>query len=126
MTMRTPLGRVRGLGSAKDGTDHFWTERMTSVALVPLTIIFLIIIIATSGTGYDNVRATLASPLVSMLILLYVLVGIYHMKIGMEVIIEDYVHSEGLKIMAFIGNLFFSGFLGIASVFAVLKISFGG
>jgi len=125
MTMRTPLGRARGLGSAKDGTGHFWAQRMTALALAPLAILFLVVVISLSGSGYDNVRATLGSPLIAIFILMFVLTGLYHMKLGMQVIIEDYIHSEGLKVLALVGNVFFAVFIGLACIFAVLKISFG-
>lgn len=125
MTMRTPLGRVRGLGSAKDGTEHFWSQRITALALVPLTILFVIIIVATSGTGYEAVRETIGFPITAIFILMFVLTGIYHMKLGMQVIIEDYVHHEGIKVLALIGNVFFAAFIALACILAVLKISFG-
>ncbi|MBP0573761.1 succinate dehydrogenase, hydrophobic membrane anchor protein, partial [Mycobacterium tuberculosis] len=89
--MRTPLGRVRGLGSAKEGTGHFLAQRLTSIALVPLTFFLVITAVGLVGAPYERVVAVLSSPVVSILLLASLLAGIYHMKIGMQVIVEDYV-----------------------------------
>lgn len=124
--MRTPLRRVLGLGSAKDGTQHFWMQRLTAVALVPLTVFFVFLVISLQGEPYEAVRATVANPFVAILMLLFIISGAYHMKLGMQVIIEDYVHAEALKVVALIGNVFFAFAVGLAAVWAVVKISFGG
>jgi succinate dehydrogenase / fumarate reductase membrane anchor subunit len=123
--MRTPMSRVRGLGSAKSGTEHFWHQRLTAIALIPLSLAFLVIVISLLGRSHAATLATLRSPLVALLMLLFVGAGIYHMKLGMQVIIEDYVHGEGAKIAALIANTFFAVAMGLACAFALLKISFG-
>ncbi|WP_068311370.1 succinate dehydrogenase, hydrophobic membrane anchor protein [Polycladidibacter hongkongensis] len=123
--MRTPLSKVRGLGSAKDGTGHFWHQRVSSVANVFLLSFFIILVISLQGADYATFIDTMQNPLVSVLMLLVILVGCFHMKLGMQIIIEDYVHNEAAKIFAVIGNIFFSSFIALASVVAVLKISFG-
>ncbi|WP_439272914.1 succinate dehydrogenase, hydrophobic membrane anchor protein [Pseudochrobactrum sp. HB0163] len=124
--MRTPLGKVRGLGSAKDGTAHFWTQRMSAVALVPLVIYFVGLIICLNGADYAQVKATLAHPFNALVMALFVVAGVYHMRLGMQVIIEDYIHGEGLKIACVMLNTFFAIVVGGASLFAILKLSFGG
>ena len=125
-SMRTPLGRVRGLGSAKSGTGHFWLQRVTAVANVFLTLAFLCVVISLIGKPYAVAVATLANPLVAILMLLFVISGAVHMRLGMQVIIEDYIHSEGLKILAVMANTFFAIAVGAACAFALLKLSFGG
>lgn len=125
-SMRTPLGRVRGLGSAKSGTGHFWLQRLTAVANVILTVIFVFVVVALVGKPYPAAMALLTQPCVAILMLLFILSACVHMRIGMQVIIEDYVHEEGMKILAVMANTFFAIAVGAASVYAVLKLSFGG
>lgn len=123
---RTPLGRVRGLGSAKDGTSDFWRIRVTSVALVPLSLFFIGLVIALNGADYATVRASLSQPLVALLLALFIVVSLDHMRLGMQVIIEDYIHGEVLKIVLLLASLFFCVAVGVASVFALLKLAVGG
>lgn len=125
MTLRTPLSRVRGLGSAKSGAEHFWRQRLTAVANIPLMILFVVIVVANVGGDHASVSAVIGSPLVAILFLLMICSAIYHMYLGMQTIIEDYVHSEPFKITAILGNTFFSVVIGLAGVFAILKLSFG-
>ncbi|WID94166.1 succinate dehydrogenase, hydrophobic membrane anchor protein [Bosea vestrisii] len=125
-SMRTPLGRVRGLGSAKSGTGHFWLQRVTAVANVILTLAFLCIVISLIGKPYAVAVATLGKPYVAILMLLFTVSGAVHMRLGMQVIIEDYVQHEVLKILAVMANTFFAIAVGAACAFALLKISFGG
>ena len=124
--MRTPLGKVRGLGSAKEGTDHFWKQRLTAVANVPLILFLIWMVISLVGAEYEEVVSTLSNPFVSLMLLGVILSVCWHMKLGMQVVIEDYVHSEGSKIAFVILNTFFCVSIGLASAFAVLKLGFGG
>jgi succinate dehydrogenase / fumarate reductase membrane anchor subunit len=124
--MRTPLGRVRGLGSAKEGTDHFWYLRLSAIALVPLSLFAVGWVLSLKGAGYAEVKASLGQPLVALALALFVLVSLGHMRLGMQLIIEDYVHGEGGKLALLMLNTFFTVVIGAVSVFAILKIAFGG
>jgi succinate dehydrogenase / fumarate reductase, membrane anchor subunit len=124
-SMRTPLGRVRHLGSAKSGTLHFWHQRLTSVANVPLTILVVLIILALLGRNHAAVVQILGSTFVALTMLLFIVTSVYHMWLGMQVIIEDYVHDEVTKLVTLMTNTFFSCIVGLAGVFAILKLSFG-
>ncbi len=124
--MRTPLGHVRGLGSARSGTGHFWLQRVTAVANVVLAIAFVAIVIALTGKSHAAAMALLSHPIVALLMLLFVVSGLIHMRLGMQTIIEDYVHGEAVKVLAVMGNTFFTVAVGAASIFAILKIAFGG
>lgn len=125
MSHRTPLGQVRGLGSAKEGTDHFWRQRVTGIANLILVCFVLVVLVKIAGANYETVQRTLARPQNAIAILLLVLSGIIHMRLGMQTIIEDYVHSEGRKFLALLANTFFAITVGLTCVFAILKLSFG-
>jgi succinate dehydrogenase / fumarate reductase membrane anchor subunit len=123
--LRTPLARVRGLGSAKSGTGHFWHQRLTAVANVPLTIAFVLIVASLLGRNHAAVVQILGSPIVVITLLLFILSVTYHMRLGMQVVIEDYIHGEIAKLLLFMLNTFFAIAIALASGYALLKLSFG-
>lgn len=125
MGMQSNLARVRGMGSAKEGVQHWWMQRLTAVALVPLTLWLAISIIAHAGAGHAAVTAWMGQPVPAILMILLVVGGYYHAKLGIQVVIEDYVHNEGVKFAALIGLKLLTVLLGVASVFAILKLAFG-
>ncbi len=125
MSMRTPLAKVRGLGSAKSGTGHFWLQRLTAVANIVLVSFLIGLLFALVGADYETARRTLAKPYIAVPLLLLVLSAVTHMRLGMQTIVEDYVHSEGRKVAALMLNTFFAVLIGMTCVFAVLKLSFG-
>jgi succinate dehydrogenase / fumarate reductase membrane anchor subunit len=122
--MSTPLARVRGLGSAKSGTRAFWRQRLTAVANVPLSIAFVVIVVSLLGRNHAAVVQILGSPLIAVIMLLFIFSITTHMRIGMQVIIEDYVHDEGAKLLLLMANTFFTVAVGLAAAFAVLMLSF--
>lgn len=126
MDMRTPLGKVRGLGSAKSGTEHFWKVRTTSIALVPLLLFYVVFLVMYAGKPYADVISALSNPFVATINALTIIASIVHMKLGMEEIIQDYIHSEVMKLTLLVLNSFFSLLVGGLCLFAALKIAFAG
>ena len=120
--MRTPLSHVRGHGSARTGTTHFWMQRLTAFINLPLALFFVALLLALIGADYQTVRSYLAHPLVAIPLLGLILSGAWHMRIGMQSIIEDYVHGTGAKVALLIGNTVFSATVAITCVYGVLKI----
>jgi succinate dehydrogenase / fumarate reductase, membrane anchor subunit len=125
MSTRTPLGRVRGYGSAKSGTGHFIHQRLTAIANIPLTIAAVLIVTSLIGHNQAAVAQILGWGPVAIVMLLFIISTSYHMKIGMQVIIEDYVHDERAKYALLILNTFFAVAVGFSSIYAILKLSFG-
>ncbi len=126
MSMRSPLARVRGLGSARNGTDHWWMQRVTAIALVPLTLIFSGYVIYLTGADQATVAAALGSPFGAVVALLTIVAAFYHLKLGLQVVIEDYIHGESVKIAALLFADFFCIVVGLACALAVLTLAFGG
>ena len=124
--LRTPLSRARGLGSAKQGVHHWWAQRLTAVALIPLVVWFAISLIMMSGAEYEAVRAWIGAPIVMVLLILTIAVGLHHAQLGMQVVIEDYVHNDGMKLALIVLMRFIAVFFGLAAIVAILRIGFGG
>lgn len=125
MSLRSPLGRVLGMGSAKDGTGHWWSQRVTAVALVPLTLWFVISLLGLPGLDYDTVHDWVSLPLHGFLASITVAVLAYHSYLGTNVIIEDYVVSNGTKIASLLLLRFAYVLVGGACIFAILRMAFG-
>lgn len=125
MNMRSELGKVRGLGSAKSGTEHFWMQRVTAIANVPLVIFLIWFIVSHVGTTRADVVASVRHPLVAVTLILGFASMLWHMRLGLQVVIEDYVHGHGAKLFALLCNTFFAVVLFATAVYAILKMSFG-
>ena len=125
MDSLTPQRRVRGLGSTKSGTEDWWNQRVTSVALVPLSVFVIVLMVSLIGADHATVVERVGHPLVATGLILTLIAIAWHMQLGMRVIIEDYIHDHGWKVTALIANAFFSFVVAVLGVFAVLKISFG-
>jgi succinate dehydrogenase / fumarate reductase membrane anchor subunit len=125
-TMRTPMRGVLGLGSARSGTEHFWRQRVTGAANAILVVAFVIIILSVVGRPYADVAPILSSPVVGVILVLLVVSVAVHMRIGMQVVIEDYVHGEGMKVLLLVANTFFTFAVAAIAVVAILKLVFGG
>src|SRR5436190_15450762 len=120
-----PPTAARYAGSARAGTKTFWHQRVTSVAGVPLTVAFIAIVIALLGRNHAATVQILGSPLIAIVMILFILTIVYHMWIGMQEIIVDYVHAPASKYLALFGNMFFCAVTGLAAIYAILKLSFG-
>ncbi|MDH3316999.1 MAG: succinate dehydrogenase, hydrophobic membrane anchor protein [Gammaproteobacteria bacterium] len=123
---RTLLNQVRGLGSAKEGTHHWWLQRLTAVALVPLSLWFAASLISMADADYFSVVEWMRSPMVTVLLLCLIWALFHHTQLGVQVVLEDYVHAEWLKITSIVALNFAVVVLGLACVIAVLKVSLGG
>ena len=124
-SMRTPLARVRALGASHSGTSDFWRQRVTGVAMVLLMVPVIVVVMMLLGRNQAGAAQILGSPPVAIIMLLFIIASAWHMKIGMQVVIEDYVHTETLKLVAIMANNFFSIAVALASVYAILKLSSG-
>jgi len=124
--LRTPLAKIEGLGSAKSGTQHFWHQRMTAVALVPLSVWFVASALAYVGAEQGAVAAYFAQPVNAVPMFLFILASTYHMSLGVQIIIEDYFHNEGQKIALLMLNRFAAWAIGAASAFALVKMALSG
>ncbi|HEX4152815.1 MAG TPA: succinate dehydrogenase, hydrophobic membrane anchor protein [Steroidobacteraceae bacterium] len=125
MSLRSPLGRVLGTGSAKEGTQQWWAERVSSVALVPLTLWFLCSLLLLPSLDFEVIHAWMAVPTSGLLSILLVAVSTYHAYLGTNVIVEDYVHAHGMKLLLLLSLRFLYVLCGGAGIFAILRIAFG-
>ena len=125
MSLRSPLGRVLGLGAAKEGVHHWWVQRLTAVALVPLSIWFVVSLLALPSLDHATVIAWMSQSWTALLLIVFVLVVTRHSQLGVRVVVEDYVHGAGAKTLTLVVVGFAHVLIGAAGVFAVLKVAFG-
>jgi succinate dehydrogenase / fumarate reductase membrane anchor subunit len=125
VSMRTPLARAKGLGAAGHGVEAWWIHRMTAVSNVPLIVAFVVIVASLAGRSHAQALAIVANPLVAILLVLCFLSVTNHMRLGLQIVIDDYVHDRGLKLMATVANNFFAIAIAAVCLFSILKISFG-
>jgi len=123
--MRTPLGRVRNHGSSHSGTRDHWRQRLTAVAMLLLLVPVIFIVMSLLGRNQAGAAQILGSPVVAITLLLFIIASVVHMRIGMQIVIEDYVHDEKLKLVSIMGNNFFSAVIALASAYAIFKLSSG-
>ena len=124
-SMRMPLSRVRRLGASHSGTSDFWRQRMTAVAMVLLMVPVIVVVMMLLGRNQAGAAQILGSAPIAIILLLFIVASTWHMKIGMQVVIEDYVHNEKLKLASVMANNFFSIAVALASIYAILKLSSG-
>jgi len=124
-SMRTPLAQVRSLGASHSGTGDFWRQRVTAVAMTLLIVPVVVVVMMLLGSNQAGAKQVLGSPLVAVILLLFIIASAWHMKIGMQVVIEDYLHNEKLKLAAVMANNFFSIAVALVSIYAILKMSSG-
>ena len=125
MNYQTPLNKVRASGSARSGTHHWWQQRLTAITNIPLVAFFVIIVLSLIGADHATVAARLGSPFVAIAMVAMILSLAWHMRLGMQVIIEDYVHATAARTVLLIANWFFTGGVALAALFALLKLSLG-
>jgi succinate dehydrogenase / fumarate reductase membrane anchor subunit len=124
-TMRTPLSRVRYLGASHSGTSDFWRQRVTAVAMVLLIVPVIVVVMMLLGRNQAGAAQILGSLPIAIILVLFIIASTWHMRIGMQIVIEDYVHSEKLKLACVMANNFFSIAVALASIYAILKLSSG-
>jgi succinate dehydrogenase / fumarate reductase membrane anchor subunit len=122
---RTPLARARGLGSAKDGVGHWWMQRVTAIALIPLVVWFAVSLVMLSGADYATARAWIGSPLVMVLLILVIGIGLHHGQLGLQVVLEDYTDGAW-RVVWIVLVKFIAAVFGLAAIVAILRIGFGG
>lgn len=123
---RTPLSRVKGLGSAKEGTGHFWSQRVTAVALVPMIVWLCFSIASLPGMDYVTIREWLSGPFTSIVMILLIIAGFYHARLGLQVIVEDYVGGHAARTVTIVAITFVAAILAVTGVFSVLRIALAG
>ncbi|MBX9931851.1 MAG: succinate dehydrogenase, hydrophobic membrane anchor protein [Methylobacterium sp.] len=125
LTMRTPRSRVKGLGASGHGASHWWLQRLTAASNAPLMVAFVVVIALMAGRPYAEAVALMSHPIVALILILAVISVTLHMRIGMQVIIEDYVHDKGLKIVSLFANNFYAVIVAVSCLYAILRVSLG-